>query len=125
LEQGLTMKDLDNIAAAFGVEIRDDQGRLNAQLLDGLFQLIKASEVGFSNTLAGQLDRIQQGVRVGTITDEVGAITELMKDPTIGIPAIADALDAAGADPAARIAALQELFELLGTPGAISKASLG
>lgn len=125
LGRGLSMADLDEVAKAFGQEIRDDKGRLSAELLQRLFDLLSATETGFAQTFGGQLDRIKQGKEVGVVTDEFGEILKLITDPKLGIPAIASALNAAGPDASSRVSALQNLFKQLDTPGAISKAALG
>lgn len=124
LSRGLTFADLDDVAEVFGQKLTDDKGRLNARLLQRLFDLLASTETGFSNTFGGQLDRIRANKEVG-IGDELTDLIALIRDPKLGIPAITGALNAAGDDPQARVAALRALFEQLGTPGAISKASLG
>ncbi len=127
VERGMTMTDLNAVADAYGVSIKDDKGRLNAQLLQGLLHLLKASEVGYSDTFSGQMERIQQGKSLGII-DELDELMTLIRDPRLGIPALAAALEGVDETAEGRArgrAAIQELFTQLGTPGAISKAGLG
>lgn len=119
LKVGLDRQALNDMAAALGIRIRDDNGDLQTDLLRNLLNAIRDLDTEWAQTFRGQRDRISQGVSVGAITDELGEAVRLATDSTLGSRAISTAL--AGRDLSTEagrsdaIAALQELFANIGS----------
>lgn len=117
MAKGLSFTDLDSVAKAMGIDIRNDKGQLSGKLLKELLTALGEVNPGFANTFSSQRQRIQAGVDIGSITDELRAATDLVADPNFGIPAIAKAL-ASSSTSGGKVNALQGLFANIGSLGA-------
>lgn len=127
MRAGISDADIEKLAGELGITVRNSKsGAIESGALFQLFQALQGLDAGFSNTYAGQLDRLTKGLSLGAITkgQEFGQLLEAIG---VGGPnAISRAL--AGADFASmegRTSAAGALRGLFTNIGSLKAQDLG